>query len=223
MSVTTIALRRAALGLACLATLVACSNAPDRRVTVLSIGKSIFSGKKAAKMPDAAQISNDAAKALAATDAPLILVTVPNRRAVTVMQELEQNRGYATYGTADRRSITMRGGLMTATRGLGNDIMSSRTDAVQALISARQNGIAAREMRYLDGEDLTQVRQLTCTIRITGKAARDDIPLTDVTEACEGDGDAFENTYKVSDRGTIVQSRQWHSPMNRYLEIQTLR
>ncbi len=109
MSVTTL-FRGAALGLACLATLAECSNAPDRQVTAGTIGKSIFKGGAKPHAPTADQIAADVAKALSATDAPLILLTTPQRKAVTVMQRLEQNRGYDTYGTADRRSVTMRVG-----------------------------------------------------------------------------------------------------------------
>ncbi|MFX0546869.1 YjbF family lipoprotein [Roseovarius sp. S1116L3] len=227
MSVTVNALRRAAFGLACLAVVSACSNAPDRQVSALSIGKSIFSGSKQPQMPSPTQIANDVAKALAATDAPLILLTVPNRKAVTVMQQLEQNNGYKTFGTADRRSLTMRAGMMTATRGLGNDIMSSKLGTLPQLITSRQPGTAQREMRYLDGEELTQIQVKTCTVRIEGmerlNRGHGDISVTNVSENCRGDGGDFMNTYKVGADGQILQSRQWHSPLNKYLLIQSLR
>ncbi|MFX0542074.1 YjbF family lipoprotein [Roseovarius sp. S4756] len=227
MSVTVTALRRAAIGLACLAGVSACSNAPDRQVSALSIGKSIFSGRKQPQMPSASQIANDVAKALTATDAPLILLTVPNRKAVTVMQQLEQNRGYKTFGTADRRSLTMHAGMMTATRGLGNDIMSSRLGALPSLITSRNSGTAEREMRYLDGEELTRTQITTCTVRIEGidrvDRGSNSIAVTNVSETCRGDGAQFTNTYKVGSSGQILQSRQWHSPLNQYFLIQSLR
>ncbi len=213
------ALRGAALGLGCMALVAGCSNAPDNQVTAGTIGKSIFKGRKAAPARSAQQIAADVAKALAATDAPLILLAIPERQAVTVMQELEQNGGYDTYGTADRRSVTLRGGLISGTRGLGNDIMSSDIDAVRALVSARRAGTAQRVMRYLDGEDLTIAKISTCNVRVTDADAR----ITHVSETCHGSGSDFTNTYQVTSDGRIVQSRQWHSPLIQYLTIQTLR
>ncbi len=214
-----IAMRGVALGLACLSVVAGCSNAPDNQVTASTIAKSIFKGRKSASAPSAQQIAADVTKALAATDAPLILLTIPERQAVTVMQKLEQNQGDETYGTGDRRSITLRGGMLSGTRGLGNDIMSSDIDAVRALVSARKTGTAKRVMRYLDGEELTVSEVQTCKVSVT----RSDPAITHVSEACAGDGSAFTNTYKVTAGGQITQSRQWHSPAVQYLTIQRLR
>ncbi len=227
MSVTITALRQAALGLACVTALGACSNARDSQVTPFSIAKSALTSQKQPSMPSAAQISNDVTKALAATDASLILLTVPNRKAVTVMQQLEQNGGYATYGTGDRRSVTLRGGMMTGTRGLGNDLMSSDVGPVRALVAARRSGTAQREMRYLDGEDLTQIGLFTCSVQVGAqerlRTGENETSVTDVTETCDGTTENFTNTYKVAQTGHIIQSRQWHSPLNEYLSIQSLR
>lgn len=213
--------------LACIAALASCTNAPDRKVTATMIGKSIITGGKRAEAPTAQQVATDVAQALAATRAPMILLTVPQRKAVTVMQQLEQNRGYTTYGTGDRRSVTLRAGMMTATRGLGGDVMSSDVSASHALIAARRNGTARRVMRYLDGEDLTQIVVSTCSISVGGQSrvrvAEIDTPATTVSEACSGEGGTFTNTYQVAPSGRIVQSRQWHGSLNEYLVIQTLR
>ncbi|MCQ0091847.1 YjbF family lipoprotein [Roseovarius sp. M141] len=213
------AVRGVALGLACLTMIAGCSNAPDDQVTAGTFTKSILKGRKATPAPSAQRIAADVAKALAATDAPLILLVIPERQAVTVMQKLEQNRGYDTYGTADRRTVTLRGGMVSATRGLGNDIMSSDIEAVRALVSTRQAGTAQRVTRYLDGEDLTIAEVRACTVRITETNAR----ITHVSETCKGDGTDFTNTYQVTADGLITQSRQWHSPSAQYLTIQKLR
>lgn len=212
-------LRHAALGLACLTLITGCSNAPDNQVTAGTIAKSIFKGRKAAPAPSADQIAADVTKALAATDAPLILLAIPERQAVTVMQKLEQNQGYETYGTADRRSITLLGGMLTGTRGLGNDIMSSDISAVRALVTSRKAGTGRRVMRYLDGEDLTISDISICTVSVAGS----DAGTTHMREACKGDSVDFDNTYQVAADGQIIQSRQWHSPLIEYMVIQKLR
>jgi hypothetical protein len=220
-------MRGAALGLSCLMMLTGCSNAPDQLVTPGTIAKMIMKQNKAPAAPSAQQIVADVAKALAATDAPLILVSIPKRHAVTVMQRLERNGGYGTYGTADRRSITLRTGMLTGTRGLGNDVMSSDIDAVLALVSTRRAGSAKRVMRYLDGEEMTLAQVSTCTVRVGAvsrvQGGEIDVPTTQISETCKGDGQEFTNTYQVAADGRIMQSRQWHSPLNGYLTIQSLR
>lgn len=213
------AMRSAALGLFCLTLIAGCSNAPDNQVTAGTVAKSILKGRKPAPAPSAQQIAADVTAALAATDAPLILLAIPERRAVTVMQKLEQNQGYETYGTGDRRSITLKGGILSGTRGLGNDIMSSDSDAIRALISSRKAGTAQRVNRYLDGEDLTISQVRTCTVSVTGS----DTLTTHLSETCTGDGKDFTNTYKVKADGKVTQSRQWHGPLVQYVTIQTLR
>jgi hypothetical protein len=222
-----IVFRSITAGLVCVAALSACTNAPDSKVTATTIGTSIIKGSGKAKAPTAQQIAANVTKALAATDAQMILLTVPQRKAATVMQKLEQNRGYNTYGTADRRSVTLRSGMMTATRGLGNDLMSSNVDAVRALVSARRGGTAQRVMRYLDGEELTRVEVSNCTVRVGAtsrvRVAEINTAATSVSETCQGDGSTFTNTYQVAPNGQIVQSRQWHGPANSYLTIQSLR
>ena len=226
MSVDTMC-RSAVLGLVCLAALTSCSNAPERQVTVGSMAKSIFRGGDKTPAPTAQQVAAHAAMAMSSTDAPLIIVSLPERKVVAVMQQIELNNGYATYGTQDRRAITLRAGMMTATRSLGNDVMSAEVSAVHALVSGRQNGTGRRVMRYLDGEELTRVEVSNCTVQVGTVArlqlAEIDISATAVSETCQGDGGDFTNTYQVTPDGRIVQSRQWHSLLNRYLTIQSLR
>ncbi|WP_138936265.1 YjbF family lipoprotein [Roseovarius arcticus] len=226
MSVGTLC-RSAAFGLTCAAALASCSNAPDRQVTIRSMANSVFNGDDKNAPPTAQQVAAQAATAMASTDAPLIIVSLPKRKVVAVMQQIELNNGNATYGTQDRRAVTLRAGMINATRGLGNDVMSADISAVHALVSGRQNGTGRRVMRYLDGEDLTRVEVSNCTIRIGAAAhlqlAEIDTPVTAVSETCQGDGGDFTNSYQVAPNGRIVQSRQWHSPLNGYLTIQSLR
>jgi hypothetical protein len=82
-------------------------------------------------------------------------------------------------------------------------------------------------MRYLNGEDLTRIQISTCTVRVGGaerlKVAEIDTFVTDVSESCDDGDTEFTNTYRVASDGKIVQSRQWHSPLNQYFIIQSLR
>lgn len=222
--------RAAALGLTCL-NLVACGNAPGREVTGVSVAKGIFSRianrGAAPATPDPAQVAQQVANTLAATTGQVIVVSIPNRDALAVMQEIERNGAYTTYGTSDRRSLTLKGGMLTATRGLGNDLMSADVDGPARLIRARQEGRAERVNRHLDGENLTLAPQMICIVTPGGQShitiGTIDSPVTQVEETCTSLDETRTNTYRVSPDGRILQSRQWVSPLNGYIVIQQLR
>ncbi|MCZ4352917.1 YjbF family lipoprotein [Roseovarius aestuarii] len=215
-----------ALGLTCVA-LAACSNAPERQVTAGGMAKSILKGRSKPAPVDPNQLATSIQTVLSSTNAPVIALAIPNRKAATVMQQVELNHGYATFGTSDRRSVTLRGGMVTGTRGLGEDIMSSNISGVQALIAGRKNGTAQRVVRYLNGEDVTVTQVSTCTVRVkdTGryKMADIDSAATTVNEVCRSEDGEFTNSYRVAPNGRVLQSRFWHSPMNDYIVIQALR
>ncbi|MEB8387645.1 YjbF family lipoprotein [Rhodobacteraceae bacterium KMM 6894] len=225
MSVNPI-LRAAALGLTCLA-LTACTNSPDKHVTATTITKSLFKGRAKPKPVDPNQLAASIQTVLASTNAPVIALAIPNRKAATVMSQLDVNHGYATFGTSDRRSVTLRGGMVTGTRGLGEDIMSSDISGVQALIAGRRNGTAQRVTRYLNGEDVTVAQVTTCTVSVGTtdryQLAEVNSAATSVSETCRAEGGEFTNTYRVAPTGRVLQSRFWHSPMNEYITIQALR
>jgi hypothetical protein len=196
-------------------------------VTAVSLTKSVLKGRPKPKPVDPNQLAASIQTVLVSTSAPVIAIAIPNRKAATVMTQLEVNHGYATFGTADRRSVTLRGGMATGTRGLGNDIMSSDISAVQPLIAGRRNGTAQRVTRHLNGEDVIAAQVTTCTVSVGPteryQLAELDSAATSVTEICRGDGVEFTNTYRVAPNGRVLQSRFWHSPMNEYITIQALR
>lgn len=217
--------RGAALGLTCAAlTLAGCSNTPGTDVNAVSAVKSIFTKRTAPRMPNSAELQAAIAQTLSATSAPLIAVALKTRKVATVMQQIETNGPYETYGSPDRRSLTLRGELLTATRGLGNDILSADVEAVRPLITGRINGQAKRVHRYLDGENLTVALDLTC-ITTVGRDVSAPIggAATEVAETCTTLETTFTNTYLVSPGGRILQSRQWISPLNGYIQLQRLR
>lgn len=212
--------------------LAACGNAPGREVTAVSIAKGlftggIFSGGDTDTTPDRAEVARLAANVLANTTGQAVIIWLPDRDALTVMQQIERNGDYVTFGTSDRRSITLKQGVLTATRGLGDDLMSANVAAVSPLIHKRREGAARRINRYLDGENLTTELSPWCQTKLAGggQVAIGEInsPATLVLESCTAKGAAFQNSYMVSPSGRILQSRQWVSGLNGYLNIQSLR
>ncbi|MDT8325905.1 MAG: YjbF family lipoprotein [Roseovarius sp.] len=219
-------LQTAFAGLACVL-LASCGSESSRSNEALGIFKGALRPSRTAPQ-DPQQVAASAQAALASTNAPLVLVSISERNVSSVMQQIETNGAYRTYGTGDRRSITFKGGMMTASRGLGEDLMSSDVDGVLALVSARKAGRVQRVHRYLDGENTITALEATCEVTpgAMGQVSVDtgQRATQNVTETCRAVHTEFQNTYMV-DRGTghILQSRQWHSPMNGYISVQTLR
>ena len=210
-----------------MAVLAACSNRPGTQVTGASLVKSALKKKPARTTPDAQTVAASAATVLASTNTRVIIISIPRLKVLAPIQEVAANGNYTTYGTPDRRSITLRDGLLAATRGLGQDLMSADLDQVQALIAAPGSGTATRVNRYLDGENLTAPIAFNCTLTAGAKthlqSGEIDTDVTQVTESCTSASNSFENTYLVSPEGRVVQSRQWLNPLHGYMTIQHLR
>lgn len=219
---------RAVTVLIALGALIGCGNRTDQGVFL----KTARSGglKKAGQgsAPTQDQLAVAIKGALAGTDLPVALAVVEGRNATALLTRIETNGAYQTWGTPDRRTITTRGGVVTATRGLGNDIMSSSISDSLALISARKPGSATRVMRYLDGGNATVQLVATCQYAVGGTqrvtaGELTNVATTKVTETCAAGERTFTNTYLVDRKGMLVQSRQWLSPQSEHILFQRLR
>ncbi|EAP77792.1 YjbF family lipoprotein [Roseovarius nubinhibens] len=205
--------------------LAGCSNAPEAGKTTGFV-KGIFT-KSSAQPRSAEEVSAEAAAALQRTDARVILISLPSVEVTTVMQKLEQNGAYETYGTADRRSLTLRNGMLTASRSIGSDLMSADVTEALRLVSARRAGQAVRVYRHLDGENLTVATRMRCDIRTGGTSqmavGEINATVTKVIESCTGEAQSFENIYQVDGAGRILASKQWLSAERGAISIQQLR
>jgi hypothetical protein len=164
-------------------------------------------------------------QALAQTTGPLILLDVPAgggksglnwrapKRAIAGAQQSGRAATGGVWGTADRRSVTTRSGMVVATRGLGHDLMSSRAQDLTDLITAKRAGQGLRIQRYLS-PTYAEV-EISAQCRVT-PGARLSSTLWLVHEFCRtGRGQAaneFLNTYHVDGSGQIVVADQWLTP-----------
>lgn len=212
-----------------LAMVAGCSGGDGTDTTMgLSILKGALTPKEETKLPNAAQMAAAMQQSLQATDQPLAFVVLPKREAITVMPRIETNGAYATHGTSDRRSITLKHGMLTATRGFGEDLMSSEVDASLALVQGRKAGTVQRVQRYLDGENQTIVLESTCQVTPGGEVRYQvgelDRRAVKVQETCKAQTTRFTNSYQVdATTGRILQAQQWVSPVNGSAIIQQLR
>lgn len=234
--------RAAALGLCALLALTACGSdkqqfelskatfgylksATDKFTKNRSGGASAkpASGKPAAAADPNALVS----KALSATKGPIAIVVRLDTKAVLAMNPVGRNGDYVTWGSAPGQGITYKRGVMTSTRGLGEDLMSSRIDAAVSAITSRRDADYTRQHFYLG--DLGQTAQLTlnCSLRRSGteKVAIGEINANAVImkEKCRKGEIAFTNIYWVDGAGRVLKSSQWIGQRMGNLAIQNLR
>ena len=145
------------------------------------------------------------------------------------------NRGRLVWTTEDDVSLTGRGGIVVATRGLGGDLLSAESDALLPALAQGRPAAYRRTLRRLDGLGRILVQPYDCrlttgpreTVVVLGRAH----PTLRSTERCESLAAApegtprslapepFVNVYNVGD-GTIWTSRQYVGPAVGYLELE---
>lgn len=220
MTMNSVLRRPALLGAVALGLLAGCGNAPGR-VDLKEIMRTTLSGKKSAP-PEV-----DIAATLQATPDPVSLVVLQKTNSVSPIVEVERNGAYRTYVTPSRQTMTLRQGVVTATRGLSNDLMSSDVDDTLRLISARRPGQTRRVMRYLDGEEQIVALNFECQMSVGGsqKVAAGEVSAMArvMSENCKGEGLSFTNTYLVDGSGEVLSSVQWLNPTYGPAAIQVLR
>ncbi len=162
-----------------------------------------------------------------ATAAPgeVLLVTIMSRGAVAPLTKTGQNGDTSTWISPGQVSITVKDGILIATRGLNEDLMGAEVTGVRAALAAG-GGTATRTHSYLDSEDQIKLRELTCTITENGvetiaalSGAREAIKYS---ESCDGRL-RFTNFYWLDSRGgALVQSQQVVAPTTGFLQINPL-
>ncbi|WP_298904859.1 YjbF family lipoprotein [uncultured Aliiroseovarius sp.] len=233
-------LRAAGFALCAVAGLVACgSNTQETEMsnvaldvlkqTTSKLTSKIGGGKSNAGAAPAAAADPGAliAKALAATDGPIAIVVRLDTKAVLAMNPVGTNGDHVTWGSAPGQGITYNRGVMTNTRGLGDDLMSSRIDDAVAAITSRSDAEYTRFHYYLGDLGQTTELRLNCTLRrgetekvTLGEIDEDAVILK---ETCRWDQIAFSNVYWVDDAGRVLKSSQWVGQRIGSLAIQNLR
>jgi hypothetical protein len=159
--------------------------------------------------PDPAQVAA-ARKMLEDGGIPLYIIQSKGLGLLAYFSKLGQNGDVITWSTQDYKSISMRDGMIIATRGLGPDIMSSyapTTDAVR-----RGTGTTRRVYYHLDNADQSVRQDFDCelkvagmeTITLIGKPYR----TRRINESCTGPSGSFLNSFWFDGRAKLRQSSQ---------------
>jgi Group 4 capsule polysaccharide lipoprotein gfcB, YjbF len=155
---------------------------------------------------------------------PLIRARIEKVGDIAYLGKINESRGVITWASVDGSALSMRDGVVIATRGLGTDLMSSAVPTAGVLAHA---STVQRQHFYLFGGETEQLRAFNCQVSDAGAERIVVLELAYDTqhrvETCTGDGGlTFENHYWFDNRATIRQSRQWISPDVGILELQDL-
>lgn len=218
---------RIGLALTAALALAACGNAnKDASLNPATLVKGVFTKKKPPEPISGEQI----AKALVATSSSVFKFELEARKAQVLMLDIQRSGPYQSYGNSARQVIVMRDGMITSTRGIGGDLMSSEEDALFSKIRSRSGGTVTYDQRFLTPEDKTIVSRFSCSVSSSGPTSVSSglVQATgyDVTAQCtaaDGVSRDFTNTYAVSHDGYILTSRQWVGPTIGYVLTSVLR
>ncbi|WP_222435203.1 YjbF family lipoprotein [Puniceibacterium confluentis] len=159
-------------------------------------------------------------------DQPALFVELPDRGAqagAVLVQDHDRRRIWATR---DGVTLTLVSGVLTESRGLGGDLMS--TDLSEAgLALGGEVESAVRIHRYLTGDNSLDAMAFVCNYR-----RQDRVPVVTLTgsfmakyvsEDCVGPDIRFENRYWMTSTGAPLKSIQWVGPDIGYALIEHLR
>lgn len=185
--------------------------------------KAVFKRKPKTPATDpSAGLSRESLKGITS---PLMFAHLEKPSAYASLSQIADSQNVKTFQTVDNISLSMREGVVLASRGLAGDLMSADvTGTVNAVKTARGNHYS-RTMRWLDGEDQTVTQEFTCSMR---KAGAEKVVIlgagfltVHLKEKCESGSSTFENNYwRASDSSLVWQSHQWLGPRNGYIDLQ---
>jgi hypothetical protein len=117
------------------------------------------------------------------------------------------------------------GGVLVATRGFGDDLITMDSAGVLQALRAG-GGSVTRRMETLDPQDQVLTDSFACTIAPAGTETVNlglrEATLRHFDENCRSAALVFDNIYWLDDSGDIVASRQYVSPTVAYLRSNRL-
>ncbi|MDO6586169.1 YjbF family lipoprotein [Salipiger sp. 1_MG-2023] len=209
------------MALLCALALAACSSDGATKKTFTELS-ALIRVSKAPAVDLRAQLTPEIA---AQTDAPLFLLTLPQRDAAQALFAQEQTSGANTsWRSGSGEGIVLQGGVLQATRGLGGDLITADVTDVRAALAGRINQ-GERVHRHLDGEDKLIAEAYVCDYTRSADSTQayfKTLPATRINESCTGLVQEFDNTYWVDGSGRVLRAIEWAGPAIGYIEREQL-
>lgn len=147
------------------------------------------------------------------------------------MAALADNGGYVTYQDKGRRGVVLRGGGVSGTLGLGDDLYAVKyalDDPVANRTPTAQwpsEVVRSYEYRVRDLDDY--LITVSCELELQGYTKYEivevELPVAKFTERCSNAARSFENTYWADQTGFIWASRQWLGPNLEPVTVEVVR
>jgi Group 4 capsule polysaccharide lipoprotein gfcB, YjbF len=223
-------MKRALLAGICLLTLTACGSGgrePIVQAAIEEVGGFWTVGRDLPAEPARVVTRADIVR----SDVAAIQARLEGDPTPTLLYAASSNGGYVTYVSPLRQEITLRGAAqVTATRGLGTDLLSawsSGPDPLARPIPPGQWPARVRRTYELPAEgpqglvlsfecafERGEVTEMTILqVRYTG---------VQISETCSGPSGLFENLHFVDAGGTVWRSLQWTGPKMALIDLQIL-
>lgn len=158
---------------------------------------------------------------VAQTGGAVIMVDVPALGLVTPMTLAARNGPVSTYSAEGVLTLSLRDGVIVATRGFGDDLMAARPASLRQLSGAE--GPYGRSYTQFDGLNRTVETTATCEAGTAGSEtllhAGRKVQTRLVAETCIIPLGRVDNRYWLGASGRILRSKQWISPDIGFIEI----
>lgn len=205
--------------LAGLALLAACGPLQQSNPLIGAVG-ALFGGRQAVEPGTDTPITR---ATFDASPVPLILSAPVSEEAVYPMVLTGLNGTTETFRDDAGRSLSLRDGIIVASRGYGDDLMGTDAPGLkQALIAG--TGTIARRMSWLGRRDEIRTEVFICQVTLLETKVielyEQQFAIRQLGEVCQGETGGFANNYWVTRDGTIVQLRQWLSIGTGHMDIQ---
>ena len=132
------------------------------------------------------------------------------------------------WRSADGSQIVLRGGVLIATRGLGNDIESTLSRMMVATLSSRGSDSGPHRLYRVTSENGTEAIDLKCKSDVVGDEAipiaGQQIATRHVQVTCRWDVlDRVYDFWVDEHQSTVWRSRQWAGPDLVYIRTRILK
>ena len=136
--------------------------------------------------------------------------------------------GVRIWRSADDAQVVLRGGVLIATRGLGNDPGSAEVGAAVKAVQVQLPVSGPHELFVKTGDNGIDRIALRCESRTLGpktiEIVQRPFAVVHLQSNCTGAGEVITNDYWVDRRDSaVLQSRQWAGPEIGYVRTRLLR
>lgn len=151
---------------------------------------------------------------------PIILTSSVDKKDQSTLISLGNNRDRLTWVSADGISLSYDNGVLIATRGFAQDLLSLKYEKPNKLFASNYRTYN-KTHRYISGENRYNDIQFKCTGKKMAPQATKIIEYTLLVdkyiETCVHAQHEYKNEYDLLSGTTVViTSKQWISPVNSY-------